>query len=148
MLDGEQRVDGVELSFTGNITEHWSVLTSYAHLDSEFVASANPLEEGAALAFVPENSFNVWTETRLTRRFSIGAGAQYMDSIFRNATNTAEVPSYWLVNAMAAYGVSRTLTLRLNVNNLADEVYVDRVGGGHYIPGTGRSISINAELGF
>ncbi|HYC60379.1 MAG TPA: TonB-dependent siderophore receptor [Thermoanaerobaculia bacterium] len=148
VLDGEQRVDGVELSFTGNITERWSVLTSYAHLESEFVASANPLEQGAALAFVPENSFNVWSEARLTRGFSIGAGAQYMDSIFRNATNTAEVPSFWLVNAMAAYDVSRALTLRLNVNNAADELYVDRVGGGHYIPGPGRSISINAELGF
>jgi catecholate siderophore receptor len=71
-----------------------------------------------------------------------------MDSVFRNATSTAEVPSYWLMNAMAAYDVSRALTLRLNVNNLAGEVYVDRVGGGHYIPGPGRSISVNAELGF
>ncbi|HYH10072.1 MAG TPA: TonB-dependent siderophore receptor [Thermoanaerobaculia bacterium] len=148
VLDGEQRVDGVEVSFTGNLTDRWSVLTSYAHLDSEFVASANPQEEGAALAFVPENSFNVWTEGRLPRGFSIGAGAQFMDSVFRNATNTAEVPSYWLVNAMASYDVSRMLTLRLNMNNLANEVYVDRVGGGHYIPGPGRSVSINAELGF
>lgn len=148
VLDGEQRVDGVELSFTGNLTDRWSVLTSYAHLESEFVASANPQEQGAALAFVPENSFNVWTEARLVRGLRAGAGAQYMDSIFRNATNTAEVPSYWLVNAMASYDVSRALTLRLNVNNLAGELYVDRVGGGHYIPGPGRSVSLSAELGF
>ncbi|HJQ40283.1 MAG TPA: TonB-dependent siderophore receptor [Thermoanaerobaculia bacterium] len=148
VLDGKQRVDGVELSLTGNLTERWSVLTSYAHLESEFVASANPLEEGAVLAFVPENSFNVWSEARVTRAFSIGAGVQYMDSIFRNATNTAEVPSYWLANAMAAYDVSRSLTLRLNVNNLTNALYVDRVGGGHYIPGAGRTMSISAELGF
>jgi catecholate siderophore receptor len=128
-------VDGLELSFTGNLTDCWSVLTSYAHLDSEFVASANPLEQGAALAFVPENSFNVWTKARLVRGFSVGAGAQYMDSIFRNATSTAEVPSYWLINAMAAYDVSRTFTLRLNVNNLANEC-------------AERSVSINAEFGF
>ena len=75
VLDGEQRVDGLELGLTGNLTDRWSVLTSYAHLDSEFVASANPLEQGAALAFVPENSFNVWTEGRLPRGFSVGAGA-------------------------------------------------------------------------
>jgi catecholate siderophore receptor len=148
VLDGEQRVDGVEVGLTGRLTENWSVLTSYAHLDSEFVASANPLEQGAALAFVPEHSLNLWTEGRLPHGFSIGAGAQYMDSVFRNATNTAEVPSYWLVNAMAAYEVSSALTLRLNVNNLADERYVDRVGGGHYIPGAGRSMVISAELGF
>ncbi|HEX2061396.1 MAG TPA: TonB-dependent siderophore receptor, partial [Thermoanaerobaculia bacterium] len=148
VLDGEQRVEGVELSLTGNLTDRWSVLAAFAHLDSEFTESRNPLEEGAALAFVPENSFNVWTEGRLPRGFSIGAGAQFMDSVFRNATNTAEVPSYWLLNAMAAYEVSHALTLRLNVNNLADAHYVDRVGGGHYIPGAGRSIVLNAEVGF
>jgi catecholate siderophore receptor len=148
VLDGEQRVDGLELGLTGNITSRWFVLASYSHLDSEFVASANPLEEGAALAFVPENSFNVWTQRQLPRGFSIGAGAQFMDSVFRNATNTAEVPSYWLLGAMAAYDVNRALTLRLNVNNLADAMYVDRVGGGHYIPGPGRSVSLTAEVGF
>jgi catecholate siderophore receptor len=148
VLDGEQRVEGVELGLTGHLTERWSVLAAYAHLDSEFVASANPLEEGAALAFVPESSFNVWTEGRLPRGFSVGAGAQFMDSVFRNATNTAEVPSYWLLNAMASYEMSHALTLRLNVNNLADEIYVDRVGGGHYIPGAGRSVVVSAELDF
>ncbi|HYK05576.1 MAG TPA: TonB-dependent siderophore receptor [Thermoanaerobaculia bacterium] len=148
VLDGEQRVEGFELGLTGRLTDGWTILTAYSHLDSEFVASANPLEQGAALAFVPENSFNVWTEGHLPRGFTLGAGAQYMDSVFRNATNTAEVPSYWLVSAMAAYEVSRSLTLRLNVNNLADESYVDRVGGGHYVPGAGRSVALNAEIGF
>ena len=148
VLDGEQRVQGFELGLTGNLTERWSVLAAYAHLDSEFVASRNPLEEGMALAFVPENSFNVWTEGRLPRGISIGAGAQFMDSVFRNATNTAEVPSYWLLNAMAAYEVSHALTLRLNVNNLADAAHVDRVGGGHYIPGPGRSVVMSAEFDF
>ena len=148
VLDGEQRVDGLEVGVTGNLTDRWSVMTSYSHLDSEFVASANPLEQGAALAFVPENSLNVWTEGKLPRGFGLGAGVQYMDSVFRNATNTAEVPSYWLANAMAAYDVSRSLTLRLNVNNLTDATYIDRVGGGHYIPGAGRSVVVSAELGF
>jgi catecholate siderophore receptor len=97
---------------------------------------------------VPEHSLNVWSDARITRNLTFGAGVQYMDSIFRNATNTAEVPSYWLVNAMAAYAVNRSLTLRLNVNNAADETYVDRVGGGHYVPGPGRSIVVNAEIDF
>jgi catecholate siderophore receptor len=148
VLSGQQRVQGIEVGLTGRITDNWSVLTAYSHLDSEFVASANPLEEGAALAFVPENSFNFWTDGRLPRGFSVGAGAQFMDSVFRNATNTAEVPSYWLFGAMTAYEFSPSLTLRLNVNNIAGERYVDRVGGGHYIPGPGRSIVLAADLDF
>lgn len=148
VLDGKQRVNGVELGITGKITENWSVLGGYAFLDSEFVASANPLEQGAELAMVPEHSLNLWTDARVSPRMTIGGGAQYMDSVFRNATNTAEVPSYWLLNAMASYAVNSSLTLRLNVNNLADETYVDRVGGGHYVPGPGRSFVINAEWDF
>jgi catecholate siderophore receptor len=148
VLDGKQRVDGVELGVSGKITDDWTIFAGYANLQSEFVESNNPVEEGAALAFTPENSFNVWTDARLTRNITIGGGAQYMDAVFRNAANTAEVPSYWLVGAMAAYAATDSLTLRLNVNNLTNTEYVDRVGGGHYIPGAGRTMSITAELDF
>jgi len=147
VLDGEQRVDGLEVGLNGHLTEAWTVLAGYSHLQSEFSRSNNPAEQGAQLAFTPESSFNLWTDYRL-RSVSVGGGVQYMDSVFRNATNTAEVPSYWLVGAMAAYEVSRSLTLRLNVNNLTNEHYVDRIGGGHYIPGAGRSVSMTAELDF
>jgi catecholate siderophore receptor len=148
VLDGEQRVEGVELGLSGRIRDNWTILGGYSFLHSEFAASANPLEEGAALAFTPEHSFNVWTDARVASKVSLGAGAQYMDAVFRNATNTAEVPGYWLMNAMAAYDVTAALTLRLNVNNLTDERYVDRAGGGHYIPGAGRSVILSAEIDF
>ncbi|MCA1584550.1 MAG: TonB-dependent receptor [Acidobacteria bacterium] len=78
--------------------------------------------------------------------FIVGGGAQFMDSVFRNATNTAIVPHYWVLNAIASYDVNQFLTLRLNGNNLANEDYVDRVGGGHFIPGPGRSLSVSATL--
>ena len=147
VLDGEQQVDGIELGVNGHLTERWTVLAGYSHLNSEFVRSSNPAEVGAQLAFTPENTFNVWTDYRLNG-LSFGGGVQYMDSVFRNAANTAEVPSYWLAGAMAAYDVTNSLTLRLNANNLTNEHYVDRIGGGHYIPGPGRSLMLTAELGF
>jgi catecholate siderophore receptor len=40
------------------------------------------------------------------------------------------------------------VSLRLNVINLADEEYVDRFGGGHYVPGAGRSVQLTAYLSF
>ena len=60
-------MEGFELGLTGRLMDGWTILTAYSHLDSEFTASANPLEQGAALAFVPESSFNVWTEGHLPR---------------------------------------------------------------------------------
>jgi catecholate siderophore receptor len=71
-----------------------------------------------------------------------------MDAVFRNATNTTSVPSYWLANALVTYRLNEQLTIRVNGQNLADAQYVDRVGGGHYIPGPRRQVIVNADVGF
>ena len=49
---------------------------------------------------------------------------------------------------LVSYEVNRMLTLRLNGTNLADTQYVDRVGGGHYIPGPRRQVILSADLSF
>jgi catecholate siderophore receptor len=147
VLAGEQRVDGVELGVAGRVG-NWTAFANYAFMSSDIVSSNTAAEVDNALALTPENTLNVWTTYTFPWRLSIGGGVQYMDSVFRNATNSAEVPSYWLINALVSYDVNRHLTLRFNGNNLADEEYVDRVGGGHYIPGPGRSIQVSAGFRF
>ena len=89
VLAGRQRVDGVELGASGQVTPSWSILASYAHMRSETVRSANPAEQDRDLAFTPENTFNLWTNYQVNRRLAVGGGAQFMDAVFRNATNTA-----------------------------------------------------------
>jgi catecholate siderophore receptor len=58
------------------------------------------------------------------------------------------VPSYWLLNTVVSYGVNEHLTLRLNGNNMTNETYVDRVGGGHYIPGPGRAVLLSLGVNY
>ena len=136
VLAGEQRVSGVELGASGRLTERWTVFGGYAFMDSEIAASNTPAEIDNALALTPEHTFSLWTTFELPWDVSLGGGAQYMDAVFRNATNTAVVPSYWLINALASYEVNQHLTLRLNAEQpRPTSSYVDRVGGGHYIPG-------------
>lgn len=148
VLAGKQRVDGVELSAAGRITPDWEVFAGLALMDSEIIASNNASEAGAALARTPEATFNLWTTYRLPANFTVGLGTQYMDTVYRSTTTTDSVPDYWLVNAMAAWEATDRLTLRLNVSNLLDEEYIDRVGGGHHIPGPARQFILTAELGF
>jgi catecholate siderophore receptor len=148
VLQGEQTVDGVELGATGSIGSRVSVFAGYAHMRSEIEESNTAAEVGGALPQTPENTFNLWLTLRLPRDVTVGLGTQYMDSVYRNAVNTLSVPSYWVVNATAAYAVTRRLTLRLNGYNLADEEYVDRVGGGHFIPGPGRYVTVTADVRF
>jgi catecholate siderophore receptor len=148
VLEGEQRVDGVELGLYGAVGRRLTVFAGYAHMWSEIEASNTTGETGNALAQTPENTLNLWLTGRVTSAFTLGGGVQFMDSVYRNALNTLEAPSYWLVNATAAYEINRQLTLRLNAYNLADEEYVDRVGGGHFIPGPGRYGMLTLDVKF
>jgi catecholate siderophore receptor len=148
VLTGEQKVDGVEVGLFGSLGNRATVFAGYAHMWSEIEASNTMGETGNALAQTPEDTFNLWLTYRLPLGLTLGGGVQFMDSVYRNALNTLQAPSYWLVNATAAYPLNRKLTLRLNAYNLADEDYVDRVGGGHFVPGPGRYAMLTLDFEF
>jgi catecholate siderophore receptor len=70
---------------------------------------------------------------------------------YNNQSGNANVrvaPDYWLLDAMLGYQVSKNVSLQLNAFNLTDEDYIDRVGGGHFIPGAGRSAVLSANFNF
>jgi catecholate siderophore receptor len=146
VLAGKQRVSGLELGVSGRVRAWWTALANYAFMKSAIARSNNPAEVDQNLALTPEHTLSVWSTVILPRGFGLGAGAQYMDGVFSNATNTRAVPGYWLVNGTASYEVNSHLTLRLNGSNLADRRYIDRVGGGHYIPGPGRQLMLTASV--
>jgi catecholate siderophore receptor len=148
ILDGVQTVQGIELGLAGSITEDWKVFGGYAFMDSEIEESNNANELGNALANTPEHTFSLWTTYRLPFGIEVGGGAQYVGDRFNNNTGLRAAPDYWVFDAMAAYRLNEHFTLRLNVYNLADEQYIDRVGGGHFIPGAGRSAVVTANMYF
>jgi catecholate siderophore receptor len=149
ILTGKQVVDGVEVSASGSIGEHLSVFGGYAFLDSAIDKTANPIEQDEVLLLTPKHSFNAWTTYQLGS-LTLGAGTQFLDNVTRSRTATGDVvlPSYWLFDFMVSYRLSNRLTVRLNTTNLGDKDYVDRVGGGHYIPGAGRSGWLTAAFTF
>ncbi len=134
VLEGEQRVTGIELGASGRISRPVDAAWRLLVMSSDIEASNTPAEVDNALAMVPEHTFNLWTTYEFPWKLTLGGGVQYMDSVFRNAANSASVPSYWLLNTLVSYEVNRHLTLRLNGTNLADEEYVDRIGGGSLHP--------------
>lgn len=148
VLDGEQRVQGFELGFTGEITESWHITGGYAYLDSEILESRNALEVGKEVSNTPENSFSLWSVHDIPGGFQFGYGANFVDTRFNNNTNAREADSYWLYNAMIGYQINEHASVQLNVYNLADKEYLDRIGGGHAIPGPGRSMTLSTRFVF
>lgn len=149
VLDGEQRVQGLEFGFAGSITDDWRIFGGYTYLDGEVIASKNAAEINRPVSNTPDHSFNLWTVYDLPHGFQIGGGVQYTGDRNNSNLNTArEAPGFCLFDAMVGYEVNDNFSLRLNIYNLADEEYIDRVGGGHFIPGAGRSAVLTASFKF
>ncbi len=147
-LSGEQVVQGFEFGIAGQVTDSWRVFAGYTYLDSEIEASKVRDEVGNDVPNTPEHSFSLWTVYDLPFGLQIGGGAQYVGSRYNNNLNQREAPDYWTFDAMLGYQINENIALRLNVYNLADEDYIDRVGGGHFIPGPGRSAVLSLNVKF
>ncbi|HEY7547066.1 MAG TPA: TonB-dependent receptor, partial [Blastocatellia bacterium] len=119
---------------------------AYTYLDSEIVKSNTPAEVGREIQNTPKHSLSLWTSYQFPRRFTVGGGARFVDDRFGNNINTRRVDGYWTIDAMASYPLTNHVDLRLNLYNLNDAYYFDRLGGGHLVPGAGRSV--NVSLGF
>jgi catecholate siderophore receptor len=146
VLQGKQQVNGLEVGATGSITRQWKLFAAYTYLDSEIVESNVITEIGKRLQNTPKNSFNLWTTYQSPWKIGVGGGARYVDRRFGNNINTRFVDSYWTIDALVSYPLTEHLDLRLNIYNLTDEYFFDRLAGGHLVPGPSRSVSVN--LGF
>ncbi len=148
VLAGRQRVDGIELGASGSITRAWRVFGGYTFLDSEIVKSNTVAEVGQEIQNAPRHSFSVWSTYQLPKRILLGGGPRFVGRRFGNNINTRQVESYWLLDAMASFPVSKQIDLRLNLYNLTNAYYFDRLGGGHLIPGAGRSVMVSTGFRF
>lgn len=157
ILAGDQVVQGVELGLTGQLRPGWALFTGLSLMDGTIRESAVAAEVDRQLSYVPQQSFNIWSTYQLPARLTIGGGAQFTGGYFFSNTNAlananaAAIQSltrYWLISAMGSYMVNRHIDLQLNINNLANERYVERGYSGHFIPGAARSILITPVIRF
>jgi catecholate siderophore receptor len=148
VLQGEHTVRGIEFGANGNVTDRWQMFGGYTFMDSEITRSNNAAEVGREFGNTPNHSVSLWSTFRLPRGVEAGGGLQYVGDRFNGNTGARTAPAYWVMDAMASYRVSEQLTLRVNGLNLANKRYIDRVGGGHFIPGPGRSVMVTTDVGF
>ncbi|WP_455926048.1 TonB-dependent receptor [Pseudomonas putida] len=128
LLAGLQRVQGLELGAVGHLSEDWQVTATYTYLQSETLKSrTNPKAEGHTLANTPPRSFSLWTTHQLPGDWRFGYGLRHVSE--RNLRNdeTYKVDGYWVHQAMLGYQVSKELDLQLNLDNLLNAQYVERV---------------------
>jgi catecholate siderophore receptor len=155
-LDGNSRVDGLALGAVGAIGNKWSIFANYTYLDSEVLQSVSDLSlsggtidilAGDPLPNTPEHSASLWTTYQVSDAFSIGYGVTYQgEYTFARTSAAADLyytPDYVVHRAMATYDISDHLALQLNIDNVTDELYYERIRNnatnGWATPGAARS---------
>ena len=163
-LDGKARVDGLLLGLSGNVTNDWAVSANYSYLDSEVLQGASDFSAGRGedyikgdpLTQVPKHAFTLWTTYDFAFGLQVGYGATYQSELYvsqHSATNIdgplAKSAAYWVQRAMASYRISKGFDVQLNVNNIFDKEYYQRIrNNGWATPGEGRSAILSANFSF
>ncbi len=165
------RVQGVELSATGQITAQWNILASYTYLDSKVTAdnscsnatqvcNPNPYTVGTQVIFVPRNAFSLWSSYKLddlVPGLGLGGGVVYQSKLFvRNTiagtapnptglSRIAVIPRSLEFDAVGTYDI-RNFHFQFNINNLADERNYAQSFGNRGTPSPGRSFIFSAGI--
>ncbi|WP_371233339.1 TonB-dependent receptor [Pseudomonas sp. QE6] len=157
---GQSRVDGLELTASGKLTDKWKVFAGYSYLDSELVKAGKtgrngnitanvPSNDGNEMPNTPKNSFSLWTTYDVLPNATIGGGTFYVDKVYGDVANTMYVPDYWRYDAMAAYKLSKNVDFQLNVQNVFDKKYFDKAYASHYATqAAGRTVLLSTNFHF
>jgi len=152
---GKKRVQGLELGVTGAINRNWLVSAGYTRMDTS--VESGPLVTASGinnLSYTPKQSLTAWTSYQLPMGIKLGGGTRFVDALLRGTDGAVGTPakteSYWVVDAMASYALTKNVDLQLNINNLTDKVYVAAINksGYRYTPGAPRSASLTANVKF
>ncbi|WP_427551544.1 TonB-dependent siderophore receptor [Methylomonas sp. MS20] len=153
---GVARSHGLEFDFSGELTDRWKVIGSYAYTDARYLQDNGQFGDaplvGKRLPNSPEHSANLWTSYQVTDGFKVGTGAYVAGKRQANAANNWQLPGYVRWDAMAAYqwtlGKSR-MTAQVNVNNILDKryyAYADEFGNPRFDAMPGEPTTILGSL--
>lgn len=125
---GKNKVDGFEISATGNITQKFSIQTGAAFMNAEIEDSFEAENIGKTLANFADKSAFAQLRYQLSNSFSFGGIASYSSEVFVGQPDTAanedvSVPSYTVYDVFASYQISPKTSVRLNVGNVTDKDY-------------------------
>ncbi|GHA00323.1 iron transport outer membrane receptor [Arenicella chitinivorans] len=125
---GKNRVQGVEFSVVGNLTDRLSTQFGVSTMDSEVLASVDPDNIGKRLSNFADDSVFMQLKYQASPKFAVGGSITYSSELFSGqpdaaASETYKVPGYTVVDMFASYAFSDTISARVNIGNLTDEDY-------------------------
>ncbi|MBK5397553.1 TonB-dependent receptor [Pseudomonas sp. TH39(2020)] len=152
---GEVRSRGLEVDLSGQLTDRWSMIGSYAYTDAE--VTEDPIYKGKKLQNVAKNSGSLSAVYDFGTivggdQLRVGAGARYVGERAGNAVNDFDLPSYTVADAFATYDTKvegQKVKFQLNVKNLFDRTYYTSAASRFFVSmGDSRQVSLSSTLEF
>jgi len=152
---GKVRSYGVELDVSGQLSEHWSLIGSYARLHAE--VTEDPELKGNRLQNVAKTTASASLAYDAGAVFGgdklrLGGGTRYVAKRAGDADNSFTLPSYTVTDLFASYDTrinAHKFGLQLNVKNLFDKTYYSSSANQYYVSiGEPRQLQLSGSLEF
>ncbi|WP_374608615.1 TonB-dependent siderophore receptor [Diaphorobacter nitroreducens] len=131
---GEVRSQGLELEASGQVMPGWDLLAGYAYTDTKYI-KAPVAQQGQVFApHTPRHLLNLSTRyafrNAALRGVSVGGGVSWRSEFFaQSGAIRIASGNYALANLQVAWQINDQLNLSLNVDNLFDKTYYEKVSG-------------------
>lgn len=137
----DSTIEGFEAQIQGQINDRWGLSAGYGYLDGEQMNRQG--STGLRPRELPRHMMSLWATYQIASRVGLGLGLTYQDESFINNSNSALLPSYTRIDAAIYFDVTEDLSVQLNVDNVAEELYFPNAHSTHQVT-VGESI--NARL--
>ena len=139
VAQGEQRSRGVEAEVSGQIGANWNLSAGYTLNNTKNVRDTASNTGKAIRTTTPRHLLRLFSSYTLPgdlQAWSVGGGINLQSEITsQSGTAFARQGGYTTASAFVSYRISRNLQAQLNVSNLFDKVYYEKIreyGPGYY----------------
>lgn len=151
---GKARSQGLEIDLHGDLTPSLGLWASYAYVDARTSNAFNdanfgvPVPAGTRLLNVPRHTLSLQVVKSMAvagRRLLLGGGLLHVGERPGEFTTAFKLPAYTVVRAFASCELTKSTTLRLDIDNLFDtQHYTNSFSALWVQPGTPRSARVSA----
>ncbi|WET11692.1 TonB-dependent receptor [Pseudomonas sp. D3] len=154
-MAGEVRSRGLELDASGQLSDRWSLIGSYAYTDAE--VTKDPALQGKRLQNVAKHTGSLSAVYDVGSLLGgddlrVGAGARYVGQREGDANNSFNLPGYTVADLFASYNTKiegQKVKFQLNVKNLFDRTYYTSAASRVFVSmGDARQVSVSSTLEF
>jgi outer membrane receptor for ferric coprogen and ferric-rhodotorulic acid len=158
---GLVRSQGYDLEIQGALSPNWQIGAGYTYVNKRIKKSDNPAEIGAnPQTHLPRRQFKLSTTYKLPGgQWRVGGNIRWQNDVYYHRNmgsydyNTKQ-NAFTIVDVMAGYKYDQHLDIQLNINNLFDKVYYERINaqpvtwGANTIYGEPRNFVLTARYKF